>query len=176
MSIQNSSVSMRPSDFYYYLGHTQAPTSSKRSFDRKTSHPFECNMWVVAHNGVLTNDIKLKNQVRDKNTFNEVDSSVIPALLAQESDESGLSETDLICKILSKLEGTFGLWIYNKVTHNTFIARSGSTIYADLINNTFSSLPETNFTSLEEGVLYQITLEGITSVGGFTKNSPFFLL
>jgi glucosamine 6-phosphate synthetase-like amidotransferase/phosphosugar isomerase protein len=176
MLINNVDVQMRPADFYYYLGHTQAPTSSKRTFDERTSHPFECGSWVVAHNGVLTNDTKLKNLVKNKSHINEVDSSVIPALLEQYSDETGLSETDIICKVLSKLEGTFGLWLYSKETHNVYLARSGSTVYADLLSNTFSSLPVDGLISLEEGVLYQVTPEGITAIGGFTKNSPFFIL
>lgn len=176
MIINNRDVQMKPSDFYYYFGHTQAPTSSKRTFDQATSHPFDCGLWTVAHNGVLTNDIELKKLIKDKTSFNEVDSSVIPALLDQTYEESADSEVDVICKVLSKLKGTFGLWIYCKESHNAYLARSGSTLYADLVNNTFSSLPEEKFTSLEEGVLYLITPEGITSVGGFSSNSPFFIL
>jgi glucosamine 6-phosphate synthetase-like amidotransferase/phosphosugar isomerase protein len=176
MIINNKDVQMNPSDFYYFLGHTQAPTSVKRTFDQSTSHPFDCGLWTVAHNGVLTNDVKLKNLVKDKLCFNEVDSSVIPALLEQFYEESGESEVDVICRVLSKLEGTFGLWIYCKESNNTYIARSGSTLYADVINNVFSSLPDDGLKLLEEGVLYLITPEGITSVGGFTNNSPFFIL
>jgi glucosamine 6-phosphate synthetase-like amidotransferase/phosphosugar isomerase protein len=176
MIINNRDVQMKPSDFYFFLGHTQAPTSVKRTFDESTSHPFECGLWVVAHNGVLTNDTKLKNLVKDKNSFNEVDSSVIPALLDQYYEESADNEVDVICRTLSKIEGTFGLWIYCKESHNTYLARSGSTLYANLLTNEFSSLSETNLESLEEGVLYLITPEGLTSVGGFNKNSPFFIL
>jgi len=175
MSINNRDVIMKPSEFYYYLGHTQAPTSSKRTFEKATSHPFEYGEWVIAHNGVLTNDAKLKSTIKDKSRFNEVDSSIIPVLLDKYSEEI-VHEVDIICTVLSKLQGTFGLWIYNKRTHNVYLARSGSTLYADLINNSFSSLPEDKFNPLEEGVLYLITQEGITSVGGFAKNSPFFIL
>ena len=175
MLINNRDVQMKPSEFYYFLGHTQAPTSVKRTFEEPTSHPFTHGVWVVAHNGVLTNDTKLKNKIKDKLSYNDVDTSVIPALLHQYSEEDE-NEVSVICEVLSKLEGTFGLWIYNKLSHNTYIARSGSTLYADLINNTFSSLPESDFISLEEGVLYLLTPEGLTSVGGFTNNSPFFIL
>ena len=108
MIINNRDVQMKPSEFYFFLGHTQAPTSAKRDFDESTSHPFSCGMWVVAHNGVLTNDVKLKSKIKNKNNFNEVDSSVIPALLDQYSEESE-DEVDIICEVLSKLQGTFGL-------------------------------------------------------------------
>ena len=175
MSINNRDVQMKPSEFYCYLGHTQAPTSSKRLFDEQTTHPFSCGPWVVAHNGVLTNESKLKVRIKDKNSFNEVDSSLIPALLNQLSEESE-NEVSIICTALSKLEGTFGVWIYNKYSHNVYVARSGSTLYANLLNNTFSSLPDDDLKPLEEGVLYLVTPEGLTSVGGFIKNSPFFIL
>jgi len=175
MIITNIDIQMKPSDFYYFMGHTQAPTSSQREFNELTSHPFACGSWVVAHNGVLTNDTKLKTKIRNKESFNEVDSSVIPALLEQYSEEI-VNEVDIICKVLSKLEGTFGLWIYNKESHNVYVARSGSTLYANILDNTVSSLPDDGLTSLEEGVLYLVTPEGLTSVGGFTNNSPFFIL
>ena len=122
------------------------------------------------------NDDKLKKTIKDASKYNEVDTSVIPALLDKFSEETGQNEVDIVTDVLSKLQGTFGLWIYNKDTHNVYIARSGSTIYADMLQNSFSSLPEDGFTPLEEGVLYLVTQEGITSVGGFSKNSPFFII
>ena len=79
-----------------------------------------------------------------------------------------------IGKTLSLLEGTFGVWIYNQKNAHIYIARSGSTVYADFLNNEFSSLKEQNFVPLEEGLLYFLTPEGITSVGKFKTNSPFF--
>jgi len=175
MIINNIDVQMKPSDFYYYMGHTQAPTSSQRAYDELTSHPFHCGPWIVAHNGVLTNDVKLKAKIRNKSHFNEVDSSIIPALLEQYSEEI-TDEVGVVCEVLSKLQGTFGLWIYNKDTHNVYVARSGSTLYANVLDNTVSSLPDDDLTPLAEGVLYLVTPEGLTSVGGFTNNSPFFIL
>ena len=175
MLINNIDIQMRPSEFYYFLGHTQAPTSSKREYSELTSHPFHCGNWIIAHNGVLTNDTKLKAKIKNKNNFNDVDSSVIPAMLDQYSEEMD-NEVSVICEVLSKLQGTFGLWIYNKHTHNVYVARSGSTLYANILDNTVSSLPDEGFEPLEEGVLYLVTPEGLTSVGGFTNNSPFFIL
>jgi hypothetical protein len=64
--------------------------------------------------------------------------------------------------------------MYNQKSGNIYIARSGSTLYADFINNEFSSLPEPEYVALEEGLVYLLTQEGITSVGKFTSNSPFF--
>lgn len=79
-----------------------------------------------------------------------------------------------LCKALSLLKGTFGVWAYNQKTANVFVARSGSTVFANFLTNDFSSLKEENFTALDEGVLYLLTKEGLTSVGTFKTNSPFF--
>ena len=175
MNITNRTVKMKPREFYYYLGHTQAPTSSVRKFSPATSHPFTCGTWVVAHNGVLTNDVRLKKTLKSGTPYSDVDSSVIPALFSQESDKN-VSEVEAICKSLSRLEGTFGLWIYNKLSNNVYLARSGSTIYANFLTNTFSSLPIKDFVPLEEGILYLMTNEGLTAVDKFDNNSPFFIL
>jgi len=159
-------------DFQYYLGHTQAPTSAQRTYSKDTSHPFQCRDWIIAHNGVLTNDKELKKLV-GKKTYNIVDSSVIAPLIElyyKDSDD----EIASIVKALSSLKGTFGLWIFHQQTNNIYLARSGSTLYADFLNNSFSSLKEDGYVELEEGLLYLLTKEGITSVGRFKKNSPFF--
>jgi glutamine phosphoribosylpyrophosphate amidotransferase len=175
MDITNHDVCMKPKDFYYFLGHTQAPTSSVREFDTSTSHPFTCGTWVVAHNGVLTNDAKLKKRIKDPRWYNEVDSSVIPALLSVGTDENQ-DEVSNICKVLSELRGTFGLWIYNKLSNNVYLARSGSTLYANFLTNSFASMPRSKYSTLDEGTLYLMTREGLTSVGAFDNNSPFFVL
>ncbi len=159
----------------FYLGHTQAPTSSIRHFNIKTSHPFRCNDWIVAHNGVLTNFNELKQQVKNTSHYNAVDSSVIPALL-NENPEDKLLETEIICSVLKKLKGTFGVWIYNIQTGNKYVARSGSTIYGNFLTNDFSSLRSKGFVPYEEGVLYLLTPEGTTGVDTFKSNSPFFIL
>jgi len=129
--------------------------------------------WLIAHNGVLTNHKELKQLIANKKSFNVVDSSVIPALLDMHFKKYN-DEILAIIKTLSMLKGTFGLWIYNQKTANIYIARSGSTLYADFLNNEFSSLPDNDFVTVEEGLLYLLTKEGITSVGGFHINSPFF--
>lgn len=160
-------------NFDYFLGHTQAPTSAQRAFSPNTSHPFQLKEWLIAHNGVLTNHKELKQLIANKKSFNVVDSSVIPALLDMHFKKYN-DEILAIIKTLSMLKGTFGLWIYNQKTANIYIARSGSTLYADFLNNEFSSLPDNDFVTVEEGLLYLLTKEGITSVGKFHINSPFF--
>jgi glucosamine--fructose-6-phosphate aminotransferase (isomerizing) len=159
-------------DFEYYLGHTQAPTSAQRAYSKSTTHPFQCKDWIIAHNGVLTNEKELKKTL-DKKKYNIVDSSIIAPLIEKYYKEYD-DEVAAISKALSQLKGTFGLWIFHQQSNNIYLARSGSTLYADFLNNSFSSLKEDGYVELEEGLLYLLTQEGITCVGRFKKNSPFF--
>ncbi len=159
----------------FYLGHTQAPTSSERKYTHKTSHPFRCGDWFVAHNGVLTNFDYLKTIIKNPKKYNNVDSSIIPALLDFFSKEYD-DEIVVISKTLSLLKGTYGLWIFNGISGNVYLARCGSTVYCNMLTNDFSSLPYKKYVPLEEGLVYLLTSEGTTSVGTFESDSPFFIL
>jgi len=161
------------SSFEYFLGHTQAPTSSQRKYTHDTTHPFYCNNWFVAHNGVISNHKQLRSVVKGVKGVNEVDSSIIPALIYKQTRKTK-NEVNAICSVLSAIKGTFGVWIYNAKTHDIYLSRSGSTLYANFLTNDFSSTAAPNFKLLDEGVLYLLTKEGITSVGEFKTNSPFF--
>lgn len=173
--IQVDNTKIKITDFSFYLGHTQAPTSSQREFNVKTSHPFKSGYWTVAHNGVLTNYDELARKIKNKNSFNVVDSSLIPALLNQYSKKED-NEIKIITKVLSMLKGTFGLWIHCSFSSNVYLARSGSTLYGNLLTNDFSSLPNKGLTPLQEGICYMVTHEGLTQVDEFQNNSPFFTL
>lgn len=173
ITIPGSKTKKNLSSFEYYLGHTQAPTSSQRKYTHETTHPFYCNNWFVAHNGVLSNHKQIRSIIKNSKYVNEVDSSLIPALIYKQAKNSK-NEVGAICSALSALKGTFGLWIYNAKTHGIYLARAGSTLYANFLTNDFSSTAAPNFKELQEGVLYYLTKEGITSVGEFQTNSPFF--
>lgn len=157
-----------------FLGHTQAPTSIEREFRPITSHPFECGNWIVAHNGILSNFEELRGKYAPWSECN-VDSSIIPILLDEMSvpRESWL---DGITRVLNMLEGTFGVWIYNKITKRIYLARSGSTLFAKLDGTgSFSSMRIDGFSELCENVIYELTEEGFTHIGKFEGKSPFFL-
>lgn len=155
-----------------FLGHTQAPTSSERSWATETSHPFKHGYWVVAHNGVLENHNELNDKYHFENV-NPVDSSVIPLLL---NFHGYTDEIKSISKTFSEITGTFGCWIYNTETHNTYLVRAGSTLFGNELTSTFSSVKTKNCAkALDEGVIYQVTDEGLIKVGGFSSHSPFFI-
>jgi len=158
-----------------YLGHNQAPTSSVRDFDKSTSHPFVADNWVVAHNGVLTNhkELNKKHCVWNKNP---VDTSVIPNLLhAFEQKRPDAHEERIICDVLSLLEGTFALWVFNDKTGNVHIARQGSTLFANTNTGAFCSIESKGWIEVPEGKLYRVT-NGFELVGEFESTSPFFTL
>lgn len=174
LSIEMKGKTTKPlNSFKNYLGHTQAPTSSKREYSHKTTHPFSEKQWYIAHNGVLSNHNTLRKGLKKFKSINEVDTSVIPPLVYMHTAKSK-NEVKGICEALSLLEGTFGLWIYNDRSNSVYLARSGSTLYANYLTNDFSSIIATGLKSLEEGILYLQTVEGLTAVGDFKTNSPFF--
>ena len=160
-------------DHDIFLGHTQAPTSVERSFSPKTSHPFEYGSWIVAHNGVLENYKELIGlHFPDHN--NKVDSSIIPRLIHY---MYGGDEVYAISEACGSLRGTYACWIYNTDSKNTYIVRSGSTLFGNIKSGTFSSTKVLGkcTKSLDEGFIYHVSSEGLTDVGGFTSHSPFFI-
>ena len=169
-----------------FMGHTQAPTSAAREYNVSTTHPFEHGWYIVAHNGVLENHNELKEEhlhsaegtcdlARFDIRNNPVDSSVIPALL----DEMYVgSDVKTISESFSMLKGTFACWIYSKRTRQAYIVRSGSTLFGNYDTSTFSSIrvPGLAEEEIPEGVIFCVTEEGLTNVGNFSKNSPFFII
>lgn len=156
-----------------YLGHVQAPTSSCREVEAETTHPFECGDWIVAHNGVLENFEQLKKECYLEQHANPVDSSIIPAIL----DTLWVgNEVMCIKETCEKLKGTFACWIVNKQTKNVYVVRCGCTLYMNDIKGEISSVKYTDCEQeVQEGVIYQLTSEGITPVGDFITSSPFFI-
>jgi hypothetical protein len=107
---------------------------------------------------------------------NPVDSSIIPFMLFKLESITGAGEVDLLVTVLSQLKGTFGLWIHNVRTGNSFLAKCGVTLFGDIYENTFSSVHSNGLDQLEDGILYQITREGLTTVAEFDCDNPFFTL
>ena len=129
--------------------------------------------WIVAHNGVLENFDELRNIHGANKHTNPVDSSIIPVVLS-----SMWIGNELLCikETCEQLKGTYACWVVNKNTKNIYIVRCGSTLY---MNNIHSDVSSVKYTDCEqevaEGIIYQITSEGITSVEEFKCSSPFFI-
>ena len=166
---------------YIYLGHNQAPTSSERAWRDSTTHPFIYGDWIVAHNGVLTN---FKQLVKDHlpRHSSKVDSSIIPALLAENDflmgpPDEGVEKADEVTNIASVLEllkGTFALWIVNTNSYNIYFARQGSTLFHKGTN--ISSIKGNDYKEVTEGIIYEYKDKGLEPVEGFVSDSPFLTL
>lgn len=158
--------------FDQFLGHTQAPTSSQREYDVNTTHPFHYNDWIIAHNGILDNFEDLKEKYCP-GLDNPVDSSIIPIIINKLHKEH--DEVEAIAKTCDELEGTFALWIVHTLTRNVYALRSGSTLFGNFKDGTFSSIASENHATIpfEEGKIYHVSCDGITPVGCFICNSPF---
>ena len=158
----------------YVMGHTQAPTTCERDYKESTSHPFEVGDWFVAHNGIIDNFVSLKKEHVPWHT-NNVDSSIIPALLNEGSNNES-DNVKVIVDVLNKLTGTFAIWALHSPSSQIFVARCGSTLFFDPEKLRFSSISCKGWESAEEGKVFQYTTEGFTSVGSFNCAHPFFIL
>jgi len=162
-------------DINYYLGHTQAPTSCEREYRSITTHPFEEGDWQVAHNGVLSNFDHLKSKYVPWHT-SKVDTSIIPALLNEfRNEDNNASAISLLTRVANLLEGTFALWILDKMHSHVYLLRSGSTLFLDPTMMKFSSVEFNEWEEVQEGIIYQYTTEGFTQVSTFESKCPFFM-
>ena len=174
---------LKPKNHAYYMGHVQAPTSSARTYDYDTSHPFEREDWLVFHNGVLTNHEGL-NAAYCKWNLNPVDTAVIPCMLQQKWEDlketkkkaSVLDEVKIIEDVCELLQGTFALCIVNTTTLNVYLVRQGSTLYYDDKGN-YSSIKGKTMEEVPEGKILKLQKDfTFKAVGKFKPSSPFLIV
>lgn len=165
-------------DYRYLIGHTQSPTSAKRTWEYDTSHPFQSGDWMIVHNGVLTNEPELRKAV-NCDTVNAVDSSLISSLLMKVTKESGILTNDEQVKAiqltLEALKGTFAVAIIYIPRNKVYIARQGSVLKYDNVGN-FSSIGSLDWNTLEEGTIMRLIGKKWSKVGNFETKSPFVML
>lgn len=152
----------------YYLYHSRGPTTETISFLEKDNHPFYCNSWYAAHNGIISNFENLKTEhFSDEYFESTTDSSIIPKII----DKFGID------KGISLLEGTFAVWVYNIATNKIYLARNSCTLYANVKTGDFSSTKFENSVLLEEHTLYEINnYKEINILSNFTSKSHYFIL
>ena len=162
----------------YFVGHVQAPTSSKRSWSYDTSHPFESLSWSVVHNGILTNYKEIRSKHVDWDV-NPVDTAVIPNLLQHFTEECDgeCPAHETIKRVLNMLEGTFALCMVDTDSNDVYIARQGSVLhYND--SGDFSTLGGDGFRMVPEGTILMLRdFKSWEVVDHFEINkSPFLFL
>lgn len=166
-------------DAEYYMGHVQAPTSSQRSYQYETSHPFETMSWMVFHNGVLTNDKQIRKNYLP-HILNPVDSSLIVNLIQHfmvEDKSKKPNPIKYIKQALEVLDGTFALSIVDCDTSEIYLARVGSILYYNR-SGAFSTLPGDGFKEVPEGTILRLNTETkrFNKVGTFKHSSPFLFV
>ena len=177
--IDFDSLDISSTDFIYYTGHVQAPTSAKRSWEWDTSHPFDSVSWMVFHNGVLTNTEELEDWC--KPAFkNPVDTALIPELLQHFMEQCKSSKpkpVTYIKKTLELLEGTFALSIIDCDTNEVYLARCGSLLHYNNKGD-YSTLPGKRYKEVPEGTILRLNPETsrFNKVGSFKVKSPFLFI
>ena len=142
-----------------FLGITEPKT---KEFLPDYMSPIISDEWFVACCGDITNRKELMNEVEGDTV-----SLIVSDLLVAISKNSKKNDVKLISETLSYLQGSYSMWIYNAVTRNSFIAKCNADLHADIYENTFSSVKFEGSSELLDGEIYQLTREGITTVGYF---------
>lgn len=152
----------------YFLYHSRGPTTETKEFVPDNNHPFVFNQWIVAHNGIISNFAKLwKTYCPLESIEGKTDSCIIPRILSREFT---------IAEALEKLEGTFAVWMYNTDNNKLYVARSGSTLFANTKTGDFSSTEFEGSEPLGEGMVYSIAnYYNIEPAGRFKHKSPYFV-
>ena len=142
-------------------------------FDKfNTSHPFESMSWLVSHNGVLTNDKKLRRK-HTRFLENPVDTAVIVELLEKFSQVNKKS-VNTIKQVLSMLEGSYALSMMHCNTNDIYIARVGSLLHYNNKGN-YSTMPGSGYKLLPEGIIMKLNkkTKRWNKAGTFESKSPF---
>lgn len=166
---------LKDSEAKYFIGHTQAPTSSAREYSVDTSHPFVKASWAVVHNGVLTNSEELTQNLCLDND-NPVDTAVIPHLLQHLTETQWDVEPNgdsVVKQTLEKLKGTFGLCIIDLDSKEMYLSRQGSILFYS--DTDFSTLPQDNMVQLEEGTILSFR-DNWQKIDQFKTSSPFLFI
>lgn len=153
----------RRKKYHLLMGMSQKKT---KQFNPNIMNPFIFEQWAVACYGELTNHEELVEEFCDDSTVVSDEGSVL-AQLFEKISEYDDNDVNTLTNALSLVEGYFALWAHNAITGNSFLAKNGIDVFADIYENTFSTNNFYGSEQLSDGELYQLTVEGITHVGMF---------
>lgn len=149
--------------YHLLMGMSQKRT---KQFNPDIMNPFIFDQWAVACYGGFTNHEDLVEEFCDDGTVFNNEGSVLSQLFEKVSAYYE-NDVEILISSLSLVEGNFVLWAHNAVTGNSFLAKNGIDLFADIYENTFSTHEFYGSEQLGDGELYQLTVEGITHVGMF---------
>lgn len=148
--------------FYSFFGISE---SKSKEFVPDNMSPAIAENWIVGCCGEIDNKNTFMNNVEGVNI-----SLLISDILFELSKKSKKNEVKIINEMLSYIEGKYSMWLHNVFSRNTFIIKCNHPLYADIYNNTFSSVQFKDSEELEDGEIFQLTREGITNVSSFDCN------
>lgn len=145
-----------------FLGTSMPKT---KEFEPDFMEPVMFDQWVIGSCGESLNikDPKYVLPKNEKLLYSEIIGFIITDLIQKRK----YNEVKIISEALSMLSGKFSFWFYSIYTKNMFLAKCNQEIYANVYDNTFSSMVFKDSESLLDGDLYQLTREGITTVSVF---------
>lgn len=156
----------------FILGHLRAPTEGAPN-DISNTHPFQYGVYSVAHNGNLLNHKSLRDELIYTRDSPATDSAILPVLLQSFEGAEGPN----IGEALSKLEGSYALWIYHHGLNELYLARCINPIYWKEDSSTgivtFSSEKIEGADLLPEGKVFRVS--DLEVVDEFRYYNPYQL-
>jgi len=135
--------------------------------ESKKIPPFFYENWIVAFSGEIVNiENVLKFSKKCDFAITDNNSSLVNCVLNKLQGDD-INEAEVLKETFSLIEGSYSSWVFNIKTKNCFLLKCNSDLYANIYDNDFSSKEKFGFEPLNDGIVYQLTREGITSVDYF---------
>ena len=118
------------------MGHTRWATHGPKTDINSHPHVSYSGNFVLVHNGIIENYLKLKKELEEKNIYSisDTDSEVIVNLIDYYYNKH--KNVDVaIEKTLSRLQGTWGLVIMSKFKKGIYCTRKGSPLLISINQN-----------------------------------------
>lgn len=159
-----------PTGADYYLFHSRGPTVETNSFDWDDNHPFQYGRFIVAHNGIIENANSLYGGDIG------VDSRVIPYIIDQEYRNIKNANQSILNSV-NKLQGTFGLWIFDTTSKQIRIVRHDTTLF--YYGTEFSSSNPGYMKEVPQDKIFKFDIRSNTITDGedikLTKKPKYFI-
>ena len=177
INLENSSI---------FLAHTRAPTSGSVD-DNENNHPFMTKDFILAHNGVISNDNTLKEKYNLKYE-SECDSAIIIHLIQHFYDLTK-DVVESIRRTTEELSGSYACWLFHKKTKKVYLFRHSNPIHYFIdkrnkcivfasefkhIDNVYDKkLTYSDVSSLPENKIFVIDDGELKCLGEFKTSSEF---